>query len=111
MPEMPPLPDEKPSAASTPTPTEAPLELAPASSPPVEPGPGAAAGPAPSGPLSAVVPSAIANKPAPAGKLAAAVPLEPVPARTNSRHSRQPTSHRVPRRAPDGSGAPNSEAE
>jgi parvulin-like peptidyl-prolyl isomerase len=78
MPEMPPLPDEKPSAAASPAPAGPPIELAPASSPPAEPGSGAAAGPEPAGPLSAVDPSAIANKPAPAGKLAA-VPLEPAP--------------------------------
>jgi peptidyl-prolyl cis-trans isomerase SurA len=78
MPEVPPLPDEKPPAAVSPAPDGPPIELAPASSPPEQPGSGAAAGPEPTGPLSAVDPSANANKPALAGKLAA-VPLEPVP--------------------------------
>jgi len=80
MPEMPPLPADKPSSAASPAPAGAPIELAPASSPPAQPGSGAAAGPEPAGPLSAVDQSSVANKPAPAGKLAAAVPLEPAPA-------------------------------
>jgi len=94
--EMPPLPGEKPSSAESPVPAGPPIELAPASSPPpAQPDSGASTGPEPTGPLSAVDQSAVANKPAPAGKLAAVVALEAAPASSSASPAPEPTALRV----------------